>query len=68
MKSAIIHVCVRLMGGCVGIAVIAWHMRWGRQEDAHEFLRYMVEAMHTSCVNGHQTYVNFTYYRALTVY
>jgi len=36
------------------IVVIARHMRWGRQEDAHEFLRYMVEAMHKSCINGHQ--------------
>jgi len=36
------------------VSVIARHMRWGRQEDAHEFLRYMVEAMHKSCVNGHQ--------------
>jgi len=35
-------------------AVIARHMRWGRQEDAHEFLRYMVEAMHKSCIGGHQ--------------
>lgn len=36
------------------LKVIAKHMRWGRQEDAHEFLRYMVDAMNKSCINGHQ--------------
>ena len=32
--------------------VIAKHMRWGRQEDAHEFLRYVVDAMQRSCLAG----------------
>jgi len=42
------------MSAVLYVAVIARHMRWGRQEDAHEFLRYMVDAMHKSCINGHQ--------------
>ena len=29
-------------------------MRWGRQEDAHEFLRYLMDALHKSCMSGHQ--------------
>lgn len=27
-------------------------MRWGRQEDAHEFLRYVVDGMQKSCLSG----------------
>uniref|UniRef100_S4R4F9 Ubiquitin carboxyl-terminal hydrolase 36 n=1 Tax=Petromyzon marinus TaxID=7757 RepID=S4R4F9_PETMA len=32
---------------------IAKHLRIGRQEDAHEFLRYVVDAMQASCLHGH---------------
>jgi ubiquitin carboxyl-terminal hydrolase 36/42 len=35
------------------LSVIAKHMQWGRQEDAHEFLRYVVEAMQRACLNGY---------------
>ncbi|RKP34582.1 hypothetical protein BJ085DRAFT_18031, partial [Dimargaris cristalligena] len=34
------------------LKAIAKHMRVGRQEDSHEFLRYVVEAMQASCLNG----------------
>ena len=34
------------------VLVIAKHMHWGRQEDAHEFLRYLVEALQKSCLNN----------------
>lgn len=36
------------------LKVIARHMRWGRQEDAHEFLRYVIDAMLTSQLHGHE--------------
>ncbi|XP_061232900.1 ubiquitin carboxyl-terminal hydrolase 36 [Neopsephotus bourkii] len=31
---------------------IAGHMRFGQQEDAHEFLRYTIDAMQQSCLSG----------------
>ncbi|XP_010009128.1 PREDICTED: ubiquitin carboxyl-terminal hydrolase 36-like, partial [Nestor notabilis] len=31
---------------------IARHMRFGQQEDAHEFLRYTIDAMQKSCLSG----------------
>ncbi|KAM9537685.1 ubiquitin carboxyl-terminal hydrolase 36-like [Guaruba guarouba] len=31
---------------------IAGHMRFGQQEDAHEFLRYAINAMQKSCLSG----------------
>ncbi|KAM9258218.1 ubiquitin carboxyl-terminal hydrolase 36 [Cariama cristata] len=31
---------------------IAQHIRFGRQEDAHEFLRYTIDAMQKACLNG----------------
>lgn len=33
-------------------AGIAKHFRYGSQEDAHEFLRYTVDAMQKSCLPG----------------
>jgi len=32
-------------------------MRWGRQEDAHEFLRYVVDALQRSALVGMSKYV-----------
>ncbi|XP_014804810.1 PREDICTED: ubiquitin carboxyl-terminal hydrolase 36 [Calidris pugnax] len=31
---------------------IAQHIRFGNQEDAHEFLRYTIDAMQKACLNG----------------
>jgi ubiquitin carboxyl-terminal hydrolase 36/42 len=31
---------------------IAKHMRRGRQEDSHEFLRYFIDALQKSCLAG----------------
>ncbi|XP_059684129.1 ubiquitin carboxyl-terminal hydrolase 36 [Gavia stellata] len=31
---------------------IAQHIRFGRQEDAHEFLRYTIDAMQKACLNA----------------
>ncbi|KAG6842045.1 hypothetical protein C0991_003571 [Blastosporella zonata] len=33
--------------------LIAKHLRKGRQEDSHEFLRYAIDAMQKSCLAGH---------------
>lgn len=33
--------------------VIAKHMRKGRQEDSHEFLRYAIDALQKSCLAGY---------------
>ncbi|KII94995.1 hypothetical protein PLICRDRAFT_149333 [Plicaturopsis crispa FD-325 SS-3] len=35
------------------LQTIAKHMRRGRQEDAHEFLRYAIDAIQKSCLTGH---------------
>ncbi|KAM3411663.1 hypothetical protein ACQJBY_003373 [Aegilops geniculata] len=32
------------------LPLFAEHFRWGRQEDAHEFLRYVIDACHTACL------------------
>jgi ubiquitin carboxyl-terminal hydrolase 36/42 len=37
--------------------VIAGHMRRGRQEDSHEFLRYAIDAIQKSCLVGHSPLV-----------
>jgi len=33
--------------------VIAKHMRRGRQEDSHEFLRYAIDALQKACLHGY---------------
>ncbi len=35
---------------CVAIAK---HFRLGRQEDAHEFLRYFIDGLQRSCLHGY---------------
>ncbi|KAF4619502.1 hypothetical protein D9613_005272 [Agrocybe pediades] len=35
------------------LQVIAKHMRKGRQEDSHEFLRYAIDSLQKSCLTGH---------------
>ena len=53
----------RLMCGFLGLelipptSVIASHMRRGRQEDSHEFLRYAIDALQKSCLAGHSSLV-----------
>ena len=37
--------------------VIASHMRRGRQEDSHEFLRYAIDALQKACLAGHSPLV-----------
>ena len=37
--------------------VIAGHMRRGRQEDSHEFLRYAIDALQKACLAGHSPLV-----------
>lgn len=32
------------------LRLFAEHFQWGRQEDAHEFLRYVIDACHNTCV------------------
>ena len=36
------------------LTVIAKHLRPGRQEDAHEFLRFAIDKMQQACLHGHQ--------------
>ncbi|KXJ26546.1 ubiquitin carboxyl-terminal hydrolase 36 [Exaiptasia diaphana] len=33
---------------------IAKHLRFGHQEDAHEFLRYVIDGMQKSCLHGYE--------------
>ncbi|KAI2796749.1 Ubiquitin carboxyl-terminal hydrolase 42 [Blomia tropicalis] len=42
-----IYICQRLKS-------IAKHFNFGRQEDAHEFLRYVIDHMWRSCLNIHE--------------
>ena len=41
----------------VSCVVIAKHMRKGRQEDTHEFLRYAIDGLQKSCLAGHPSFV-----------
>ena len=54
-------VCYPLISSWVqdstGLSVIASHMRRGRQEDSHEFLRYAIDAIQKSCLAGHPSLV-----------
>lgn len=36
---------------------IAKHLRKGRQEDTHEFLRYAIDALQKSCLAGYPPFV-----------
>ncbi|KAF8272124.1 hypothetical protein EI94DRAFT_1796520 [Lactarius quietus] len=40
------------------LQAIAGHMRRGRQEDSHEFLRYAIDALQKSCLAGHSSKVD----------
>jgi ubiquitin carboxyl-terminal hydrolase 36/42 len=47
-----IYICRRLKS-------IAKHFTFGRQEDAHEFLRYVIDNMWRSCLSIHEFNYNF---------
>lgn len=36
------------------LTLFAENFRWGRQEDAHEFLRYVIDACHNACLKIHK--------------
>ncbi|KAF9006599.1 hypothetical protein BDQ17DRAFT_1303029 [Cyathus striatus] len=40
------------------LQTIAKHMRRGRQEDSHEFLRYAIDALQRSCLAGYPTKID----------
>lgn len=42
-------------------AAIAKHLRRGRQEDSHEFLRYAIDGMQKACLSGHSPCVGRLY-------
>lgn len=46
---------IRPMGILKNLRLIAKHMHFGRQEDAHEFIRYSIDAMQKSCLHGHSS-------------
>ncbi|RKP08201.1 hypothetical protein THASP1DRAFT_6310, partial [Thamnocephalis sphaerospora] len=64
-----VRACLRREGGGGGavrpgrivgrLRSIAKHMRVGRQEDAHEFLRYLVDAMQKNCLETTMVYRTF---------
>jgi len=39
------------------LQTIAKHLRKGRQEDTHEFLRYAIDALQKSCLAGYPPFV-----------
>lgn len=50
-------VFINFLSRCIALLIcmntgIAKHFRYGSQEDAHEFLRYTVDAMQKSCLPG----------------
>ena len=46
---------IRPMGILKNLRLIAKHMHFGRQEDAHEFIRYSIDAMQKSCLYGYSS-------------
>lgn len=51
-KSDIIKQRLTVLLLFLSLTGIAKHFRYGSQEDAHEFLRYTVDAMQKSCLPG----------------
>ncbi|KAM5153100.1 ubiquitin carboxyl-terminal hydrolase 42 isoform 2-T3 [Mantella aurantiaca] len=47
---------IKPMGVINNLRHIAKHFRLGSQEDAHEFLRYIIDEMQRSCLNGYFSY------------
>lgn len=48
--------------GCWLIFIaIAKHLRKGRQEDTHEFLRYAIDALQKSCLAGYPPFVSYQF-------
>lgn len=45
--------CTELLSTFFSSTEIARHFRFGSQEDAHEFLRYTIDAMQKACLNGY---------------
>ena len=44
---------------CLHLSIaIAKHLRKGRQEDTHEFLRYAIDALQKSCLAGYPPFVS----------
>jgi len=46
-------------------ADIAKHMRFGRQEDAHEFTRYVIEGLQKSCLAMQGEYADLAFLHLL---
>lgn len=47
---------------------IAKHLRKGRQEDTHEFLRYAIDALQKSCLAGYPPFVSLFLVRFLGIH
>ena len=53
------HAFLALPLGYLPIPIaIAKHLRKGRQEDTHEFLRYAIDALQKSCLAGYPPFVS----------
>ncbi|KAK1424033.1 hypothetical protein QVD17_19344 [Tagetes erecta] len=51
VRSLSIDLTLDTPGKIIGaLKIFAQHFRLGRQEDAHEFLRYVIDACHTTCL------------------
>ncbi|XP_076811674.1 uncharacterized protein LOC143458710 [Clavelina lepadiformis] len=44
---------IRPLNVLKNLKLIAKHLHFGRQEDAHEFIRYSIDAMQKSCLHGY---------------